>query len=652
MKFKRNLLILSAILIAVLILGTGCLPTPTALPAVGDVPTNGTISVAAGAATTNDTTPTLTLSSTGATHMAFSGNGTTWSAWVTYATTYSSFNVTTGEGCTSGDGTKTVYAKYKNDNGESATKVYDSIYLDTAAPKLSSAAYTDVDSSGTVNASDKITFTFNDEMLTSTVTASTVKTVLPLSSSKSYGTSPTVSWDSGLKICYVTLGTSPTLVVGTTTVNPTAAVKDTAGNADATTTAVTITGTTTTVINIAAIPGVTKPVTDATPVTKITATAQYTGIVTWSSTPTTFAASTSYTATIILTAKTGYTLTGVAANFFTVAGTTSDTNSANSSVVTAVFPATAAAAAPAASTSPDATKLSINGSAGTGNFKATYTDVPEKATVKVYSYVSNSPTDAVDADAIATITLDNTPTDCSDIEDGHYIFFKIFYSDTSISATTADGTMPSAPNPTALNAIQATSKNTFTSKAAGTVETGDKLTLYVGDTPYSDPTAVGGTTTFTLDLEANNAPKYTRTNAAGHESKPSGPDGAILALYSAVATNVDGTLYILKATDTIILKFGSSGGSDVKVTEKIYLPQISWLTSRSSKFGGNDTTALADSAASATTVTLTAFTDCVDIDTDETVTFNILPTIRIVDAAGGNRVLPTTSTITFDSDSF
>ena len=47
---------------------------------------------------------------------------------------------------------------------------------------------------------------------------------------------------------------------------------------------------------------------------------------------------TSYTATITLTAATDYTLTGVAANFFTVAGSTTDTNPVNSGVVTAVFP--------------------------------------------------------------------------------------------------------------------------------------------------------------------------------------------------------------------------------------------------------------------------------------------------------------------------
>jgi len=98
-----------------------------------------------------------------------------------------------------------------------------------------------------------------------------------------------------------------------------------------------------TAINIAAIPGVTAPATGATPVTAITETAQYTGTVAWSPAVAaggTFAASTTYTATITLTAKTGFTLQGVAANFFTVAGSSSRSNSANSGVVTAAFPAT------------------------------------------------------------------------------------------------------------------------------------------------------------------------------------------------------------------------------------------------------------------------------------------------------------------------
>jgi hypothetical protein len=101
------------------------------------------------------------------------------------------------------------------------------------------------------------------------------------------------------------------------------------------------------IVNIPGITGVTAPVTGATPVTSI-ANAQYTGTVSWATTtggvPHTgpFAASTSYTATITLTATSGFTLTGVTQNFFTVTGATPVTNPANSGVVTAVFPATGA----------------------------------------------------------------------------------------------------------------------------------------------------------------------------------------------------------------------------------------------------------------------------------------------------------------------
>lgn len=97
-----------------------------------------------------------------------------------------------------------------------------------------------------------------------------------------------------------------------------------------------------TVITLAAIPGVTAPIFGATPGTTITETAQYTGTVSWNGTPAAFAASTVYTATITLTAKAGYTFSGVAADFFTVAGATA-TNPVNSGVVTAVFPSTSAA---------------------------------------------------------------------------------------------------------------------------------------------------------------------------------------------------------------------------------------------------------------------------------------------------------------------
>ena len=94
-------------------------------------------------------------------------------------------------------------------------------------------------------------------------------------------------------------------------------------------------------ITIAAIQGVTPPVAGATPVTAITETDQYTGTVTWSPAASVFGYSTNYTATIIIVPKTGYTLEGVAANFFTVAGTVSAAGYvAGGNTVTAAFPTT------------------------------------------------------------------------------------------------------------------------------------------------------------------------------------------------------------------------------------------------------------------------------------------------------------------------
>ena len=95
-------------------------------------------------------------------------------------------------------------------------------------------------------------------------------------------------------------------------------------------------------ISVAAIAGVTAPVTGATPVSTTTAGSGYTGTVSWSGSPATFASGTTYTATITLSPTSGYTLTGVGANFFSVTGATSATNSANTGVITAVFPGTAA----------------------------------------------------------------------------------------------------------------------------------------------------------------------------------------------------------------------------------------------------------------------------------------------------------------------
>ena len=95
-----------------------------------------------------------------------------------------------------------------------------------------------------------------------------------------------------------------------------------------------------TTINTTEISGVTIPVADGTPTATIADTSEYTATISWNGNPTTFTGNTSYTAIITLTPKTGHTLSRVPANFFTVAGATT-TNSINSGVVSAVFPATA-----------------------------------------------------------------------------------------------------------------------------------------------------------------------------------------------------------------------------------------------------------------------------------------------------------------------
>lgn len=86
------------------------------------------------------------------------------------------------------------------------------------------------------------------------------------------------------------------------------------------------------------ITGVTVPQIGAVPATAITQTAEYTGTIIWGPADNPFAVSKVYTATITITPKWGYTLTGVAANQFTVTGAVA-VNASNSGVVTAVFPA-------------------------------------------------------------------------------------------------------------------------------------------------------------------------------------------------------------------------------------------------------------------------------------------------------------------------
>ncbi|MCL2482793.1 MAG: InlB B-repeat-containing protein [Propionibacteriaceae bacterium] len=111
-----------------------------------------------------------------------------------------------------------------------------------------------------------------------------------------------------------------------------------------------------TVVDELAIPGLTPPVSGGHPVTSVDID-EYSGTVTWSPADDPFAAATQYTATVTLTAKPGFTLTGVAADSFTVAGADTVTNAANSGKVTVTFPQTA----PAPSTPAVVDELDIQG---------------------------------------------------------------------------------------------------------------------------------------------------------------------------------------------------------------------------------------------------------------------------------------------------
>ncbi len=93
-------------------------------------PNAGTISIAGGATYTTTTTVVLNIAKgSGATpaQMQFSNDGTTWSAKVAFGTT-ASWSLLTG------DGTKTVYARFYDSGGLYSAVMTDTIILDTTAP--------------------------------------------------------------------------------------------------------------------------------------------------------------------------------------------------------------------------------------------------------------------------------------------------------------------------------------------------------------------------------------------------------------------------------------------------------------------------------------------------------------------------------------
>lgn len=167
-----------------------------------------------------------------------------------------------------------------------------------------------------------------------------------------------------------------------------------------------------TVIDIAAIPGVTPPAAGETPVARITETAQYTGSVSWSPDENPFGPSTEYTAAISLTAKSGYTLTGVTENFFSVDGADSVSNDVNSGEITAVFPKTNDAAY-----SIEYIVYDENGGDGAGTYRAEQTGVSHDPAQKMLDgtglFLPTSLESAIESNAATDTDEDGT----SDLEE-------------------------------------------------------------------------------------------------------------------------------------------------------------------------------------------------------------------------------------------
>jgi hypothetical protein len=112
--------------------------TFTTTAASDTTPPTGTVTINGGAATTASTSVTLTLSATDnsgtVSQMQFSSDGTTYSAWEVYATSkaWTLF---------SGDGEKSVYAKFRDAAGNVSAAATDSITLSTAPPPTDELAF-------------------------------------------------------------------------------------------------------------------------------------------------------------------------------------------------------------------------------------------------------------------------------------------------------------------------------------------------------------------------------------------------------------------------------------------------------------------------------------------------------------------------------
>ena len=135
--------------------GANNIATSTAVTVTVDnqAPT-GTVIINGGAAATNSTSVTLTLTATDAvtsvTQMRFSNNGSSYSTAETFAPT-KAWTLSTGAG------TKTVYVQFRDAAGNWSAAATDTIVLDTTAPTISGQTATNITGS-----TAQITWTTNE----------------------------------------------------------------------------------------------------------------------------------------------------------------------------------------------------------------------------------------------------------------------------------------------------------------------------------------------------------------------------------------------------------------------------------------------------------------------------------------------------------
>ncbi len=246
-------------------------------------------------------------------------------------------------------------------------------------------------------------------------------------------------------------------------------------------------------INTPAIAGVTQPVTGATPVKTATETSEYTAAIAWSPNDATYAGSKVYTATITITPKTGYTLTGVTQNYFTVAGATA-TNSADSGVVTAVFPATTPAAVTiGAGSVVGATAGNTKITGLTPTTKYVVTEGTNYYGVLAGGTLSEAKTVKTEAEALAVgltgteiIGLNNTKT---------YKVEVVAPANVAITGTAIGGvTAPvtgATPETTATGTLEYTATVAWTPTVVGTFNAGTEYKATITITPNSGYTLTG-----------------------------------------------------------------------------------------------------------------------------------------------------------------